>query len=202
MRAATRITGPAPRRRAPASALLALLLRRRRGRLRDRPPAADRRARRSPKPRPSPTTASTGWAGASTGHPLAAVDGLKGYISSVGDSVYYGDCVQGKGIFGGGSCLLPLQVTTVIYQPALQRRARPAAQHRRARRARDRLRRRPLDRALHRPGGDRHLLRHLRPRARGRRRSCFRSTRPARPRADLPPPIYCPGLSGATRRER
>jgi hypothetical protein len=49
------------------------------------------------------------------GHPLAAVDGQKGYISSVGDSVYYGDCVHGKGIFGGGSCLLPLQVTTVIY---------------------------------------------------------------------------------------
>jgi hypothetical protein len=50
------------------------------------------------------------------GNPLAAVDGLKGYIPSVGDSVYYGDCVQTKGIFGGGSCQLPLQVTTVIYQ--------------------------------------------------------------------------------------
>ncbi len=49
------------------------------------------------------------------GHPLAAADGLKGYIDTVGDSVYYGDCVQSKGIFGGGSCLLPLQVTTVIY---------------------------------------------------------------------------------------
>jgi hypothetical protein len=49
------------------------------------------------------------------GRPLAAVDGLKGYISNVGDSVYYGDCVQSKGIFGGGSCQLPLQVTTVIY---------------------------------------------------------------------------------------
>ncbi len=35
---------------------------------------------------------------------------------AVGDSVYYGDCVQRKGIFGGGSCLLPLQVTTVIYR--------------------------------------------------------------------------------------
>ena len=49
------------------------------------------------------------------GRPLAAADGLNGYISGIGDSVYYGDCVQGKGIFGGGSCLLPLQVTTVIY---------------------------------------------------------------------------------------
>jgi hypothetical protein len=50
------------------------------------------------------------------GHPLAAADGQKGYISSLGDSVYYGDCAKGKGIFGGGSCLLPLQVTTVIYR--------------------------------------------------------------------------------------
>jgi hypothetical protein len=57
------------------------------------------------------------WAGRTfAGHPLAAVDGLKGYINTVGDSVYYGDCVQTKGIFGGGSCLLPLQVTTVIYR--------------------------------------------------------------------------------------
>ncbi len=56
------------------------------------------------------------WVGPSfDGRPLAAVDGLKGYISSVGDSVYYGDCVQSKGIFGGGSCLLPLQVTTSVY---------------------------------------------------------------------------------------
>jgi hypothetical protein len=57
------------------------------------------------------------WAGRTfAGHPLAAVDGLKGYINTVGDSVYYGDCVQTKGVFGGGSCLLPLQVTTVIYR--------------------------------------------------------------------------------------
>src|SRR5713226_7951866 len=60
---------------------------------------------------------------ATTRHPppidgsvLAAADGLKGYNAGVGDSVYYGDCVQSKGIFGGGSCLLPLQVTTVIYR--------------------------------------------------------------------------------------
>jgi hypothetical protein len=51
------------------------------------------------------------------GKPLAAVDGLKGYSVAVGDSVYYGDCVNGKGLLGGGgSCLLPLQVTTVIYR--------------------------------------------------------------------------------------
>jgi len=58
------------------------------------------------------------WVGPSfADQPLAAADGQQGYNSSVGDSVYYGDCVQRKGIFGGGSCLLPLQVTTVIYGP-------------------------------------------------------------------------------------
>ncbi len=50
------------------------------------------------------------------GQPLAAADGQVGYDSGIGDSVYYGDCVQRKGVFGGGSCLLPLQVTTVIYR--------------------------------------------------------------------------------------
>jgi hypothetical protein len=48
-------------------------------------------------------------------HPLTAADGQKGYIATVGDSVYYGDCVHSKGVFGVGSCQLPLQVTTVIY---------------------------------------------------------------------------------------
>ena len=57
------------------------------------------------------------WVGPSfEGHALSAADGLRGYINTVGDSVYYGDCVRSKGIFGGGSCLLPLQVTTVIYR--------------------------------------------------------------------------------------
>ncbi len=51
------------------------------------------------------------------GQALVAADGRKGYNSEVGDSVYYGDCVSGKGVFGGGgSCTLPLQITTVIYR--------------------------------------------------------------------------------------
>jgi hypothetical protein len=50
------------------------------------------------------------------GDALSAADGLRGYIDKIGDSVYYGDCVKSKGIFGGGSCLLPLQVTTVVYR--------------------------------------------------------------------------------------
>src|SRR6201999_1704585 len=57
------------------------------------------------------------WAGNSfLGNTLSAVDGQKGYLSSIGDSVYYGDCVHSKGLLGGGSCVLPLQVTTVIYR--------------------------------------------------------------------------------------
>jgi hypothetical protein len=58
------------------------------------------------------------WAGPRfDGQPLVAADGRRGYNSAVGDSVYYGDCVQGHGLFGGGgSCTLPLQVTTVIYR--------------------------------------------------------------------------------------
>jgi hypothetical protein len=57
------------------------------------------------------------WVGPNfEGHRLAAADGLRSYDDTIGDSVYYGDCAQSKGIFGGGSCLLPLQVTTVIYR--------------------------------------------------------------------------------------
>jgi hypothetical protein len=57
------------------------------------------------------------WVGPTfEGRPLAAADGRKGYNGDLGDSVYYGDCVRSKGPFGGGSCTLPLQVTTVIYR--------------------------------------------------------------------------------------
>lgn len=58
------------------------------------------------------------WAGPSfAGQPLVAADGRRGYNPAVGDSVYYGDCAHGHGVFGGGgSCALPLQVTTVIYR--------------------------------------------------------------------------------------
>ncbi len=57
------------------------------------------------------------WVGPSfRGEHLSAADGLRGYIERIGDSLYYGDCVKSKGIFGGGSCVLPLQVTTVIYR--------------------------------------------------------------------------------------
>lgn len=51
------------------------------------------------------------------GAPLDAADGRKSYNSEIGDSVYYGDCVTGHGVFAGGrTCTLPLQVTTVVYR--------------------------------------------------------------------------------------
>jgi hypothetical protein len=57
------------------------------------------------------------WVGRTFGqNQLTAADGQKNYNSSIGDSVYYGDCVHGKGILSTGSCRLPLQVTTVIYR--------------------------------------------------------------------------------------
>jgi hypothetical protein len=58
------------------------------------------------------------WAGpAFQGQQLVAADGRKSYNAAVGDSVYYGECAHGHGVFGGGgSCQLPLQVTTVIYR--------------------------------------------------------------------------------------
>lgn len=56
------------------------------------------------------------WVGRSfEGQPLDAVDGRRTYLSNVGESVYYGDCSHEKGIFGGGSCRLTLQVTTAIW---------------------------------------------------------------------------------------
>lgn len=57
------------------------------------------------------------WTGMSfAGHPLNAVNGREAYHSPIGDSVYYGNCVPGKGALqGGGSCGLPLQVTTFVY---------------------------------------------------------------------------------------
>lgn len=47
---------------------------------------------------------------------LVATDGQRAYSPLFGDSVYYGNCTGEKGIFGGGTCQLPLQVKTLVYQ--------------------------------------------------------------------------------------
>jgi hypothetical protein len=59
------------------------------------------------------------WVGPRFGsYPLAGADGRTSYNAGVGDSLYYGDCVEGKSsALGSSGCELPLQVTTVIYSP-------------------------------------------------------------------------------------
>ena len=137
------------------------------------------------------------WVGPSfLGSPLAAVDGLKGYIPTVGDSVYYGDCVQSKGVFGGGSCELPLQVTTVIYvlhsnaplgpQRNMLIRGVPATVYDEGRSIEIYTGRVAIDVFS---DSFAHALRaseELRP-----------LNAPGSATADLPEPVYCPGLSGS-----
>jgi hypothetical protein len=130
------------------------------------------------------------------GYSLSAADGLRSYIDSVGDSVYYGDCVQGKGIFGGGSCQLPLQVTTVIYglhsnqalgaQSNMLVRGVPATVYNEGRAIEIYTGRVAIDifsdtfaHALQ--AGD----------------ELYPLNAPGSPTAPLPPPVYCPGLYGA-----
>jgi hypothetical protein len=57
------------------------------------------------------------WVGPRFGaYPLAAADGIGDYNSAIGDSVYYGNCVSGKSsALSASGCVLPLQVTTMIY---------------------------------------------------------------------------------------
>jgi hypothetical protein len=129
------------------------------------------------------------------GHPLAAVDGLKGYISSVGDSLYYGDCVQSKGIFGGGSCQLPLQVTTVVYhlhsnnalgpQRNIVVRGVPAAVYDEGRSIEVYTGRVAID--IFSDSFDHAFA------AAGQ---LLPVNAPGAARGPLPPPVYCPGLSG------
>lgn len=137
------------------------------------------------------------WAGARfDGRPLAAVDGLNGYIPKVGDSVYYGDCVQTKGVFGGGSCELPLQVTTVIYvlhsnatlgpQRNMLIRGVPATVYDEGRSIEIYTGRVAIDIFSDSFAHAFRASQELRP-----------LNAPGSAAADLPEPIYCPGLSGA-----
>ncbi len=135
------------------------------------------------------------WAGPSfDGQPLVAADGQRDYISSMGDSVYYGDCVPGKHIVGG-SCLLPLQITTVIY--SLHSNASLGTQHNTVVRG--------VPAAVYDEGRSLELYS-------GRvaidvfsdsLASALRAAMalrplnaPGSPTQDLPLPVYCPGLSG------
>jgi hypothetical protein len=138
------------------------------------------------------------WTGPSfDGEPLSAADGLKGYVNTVGASVYYGDCVEGKGIFGGGSCVLPLQVTTVIYtlhanvalgpQRNMLIRGVPATVYDEGHSIEIYTGRVAVD--IFSDTFARALLAssQLRP-----------VNAPGAPAGELPAPVYCPGLSGPT----
>jgi hypothetical protein len=137
------------------------------------------------------------WAGRDfEGYPITAADGRKGYSTSIGDSVYYGDCGQGAHTsLLGGTCELPLQVTTVIYrlhsnaalgpQRNMVLRGVPATVYDSGHSIELYSGRVAIDvfsdssaRAL----GAVALLRPL--------------NGPADPSDELPPPVYCPGLSG------
>jgi hypothetical protein len=136
------------------------------------------------------------WVGPSfAGQPLAAVDGQRVYITSFGDSVYYGDCVHGKGIFGGGSCLLPLQVTTVVYrlhsnstlgpQRNLVVRGVPATVYDQGRSIEVYTGRVAVD-----------LFSYDFSHAIAAAEKLLPLNAPGSASGNLPPPIYCPGLSG------
>jgi hypothetical protein len=137
------------------------------------------------------------WVGRSfRGNRLAAADGLNGYLEKIGDSVYYGDCVSAKGIFGGGSCLLPLQVTTVIYrlhsnaslgpQRNILVRGVPATVYDEGRSIELYTGRLAVDVFSNDFANALAATRQLRP-----------LNAPGSASADLPPPVFCPGLSGA-----
>jgi hypothetical protein len=139
------------------------------------------------------------WVGRSfEGHPLDAVDGRRTYLSSVGDSVYYGDCAHSKGIFGGGSCLLPLQVTTVIWkvrtnaqlgsQRNLLIRGVPATTYDEGRSLELYTGQVAIDVFSDTPARALRAALLLVP---------VNTPAPAAPLGKLPPPVYCPGLVGA-----
>jgi len=125
-----------------------------------------------------------------------AVDALKSYDPTIGDSVYYGDCVQSKGIFGGGSCLLPLQVTTVVYslhpnaalgsQRNILVRGVPATVYDEGRSIEVYTGRVAVDIFSDDYEHALQAAQRLRP-----------VNAPGSAAGDLPPPVYCPGLSGA-----
>jgi hypothetical protein len=136
------------------------------------------------------------WVGRSfQGSPLAAADGLRGYNAAVGDSVYYGDCVHHKGIFGGGSCILPLQLTTVIYrlhsnatlgpQRNVVIRGVPATVYDEGRSIEIYTGRVAID-----------VFSDSFTHALVASQQVLPLNAPGTSGADLPPPVYCPGLSG------
>jgi hypothetical protein len=136
------------------------------------------------------------WAGPRFEHwPLAAADGTQSYLANIGDSVYYGNCVTGKGLLAGGNCLTPLQVTTVIY--GIHSNATLGPQENRLLRG--------VPATIYDEGRSIELytgrvaidvfsdqLSH----ALNAVRQLYPINAPGSASTNLPPPVYCPGLSG------
>jgi hypothetical protein len=136
------------------------------------------------------------WVGPRFGSaPLAAADGLRNYISSAGDSVYYGNCASGKGGLGGNGCALPLQVTTTVYtrhanallgaQRNVLLRGVPAVIYEGGNSIELYTGRLAIDVYSENLAAGLGAVRALRP-----------LNAPGSAGAPLPPPVYCPGLSG------
>jgi hypothetical protein len=137
------------------------------------------------------------WAGPRFGaYPLAATDGRKSYNSAIGDSVFYGDCVAGKSsALGESGCALPLQVTTVIYRMTSTAslgphrnallRGVPAAIFDEGRSIQLYSGRLAINVFSDSPPEALHAVRGLRP-----------LNAPGSVARPLPPPVYCPVLSG------
>jgi len=48
---------------------------------------------------------------------LTAADGVQNYNPAIGESLQYGNCDPGHGPLHTGGCVLPLQVSTVVWHP-------------------------------------------------------------------------------------
>lgn len=137
------------------------------------------------------------WAGPRFGaNPLAAADGLRNYDTTTGDSVYYGSCVSGKSsALGSSGCVLPLQIATLVYvrhanaSLGAQRntilRGVPAVIYEGGRSIELYSGRLAIDVFSESPAAGLRAVRALRP-----------LNAPGSAREPLPPPVYCPGLSG------
>ncbi len=137
------------------------------------------------------------WVGPRFGsYRLISADGRQNYTSSIGDSVYYGNCLPGKtSALGGNGCVLPLRITTLIYTRhanaslGAQRntilRGVPAVIYEGGDTVELYTGRVAIDIFADEPAEALRAVDELRP-----------LNAPGSATGSLPPPVYCPGLSG------
>ena len=127
--------------------------------------------------------------------PLTAVDNRETYIPSIGESVDYGTCATQGGLLGGGPCQVPLQITTLVYVPHVNRslgeqrnaviRGVPAVVYDQGRQITLYSGHLEIDLSAGTEAGASAAANLLRP-----------LNAPGSSTEALPPPTYCPGLSG------